>query len=314
MSYTNETTHYGIPLPLGSDKTTPMDYNNSAQEIDTNLFNAVTNSTAGLNKANAVEEALGDTNDELAGVKGRVTTLEGTVTTQGGAIQQNSTRIEEVEDDALDMICAVDEGTAQVATVAVEEGKYFRYNNVLYMATTDIAIGDTIVPNTNCRATNVATELESISPSGEVVDTTARQGVSTNASHIGNLSALETTVKSNLVAAINEVLGMIGGGGMPVLDFANPLHTFSTNNLSYTATKDCYIAGYIGLKSGGGTVPTTPPTLIINSTEVAVGNIGIFGSGSSYAYAANIPIYKIKSGDIVSVNVVSEGLHVFDEA
>ena len=225
MGYTNETTHYGIPLPLGSDKTTPMDYNESAQRIDLDLFNAVTNSTAGLNKANAVEESLSDTNEEVTGVKGRVTTLEGTVTTQGGASQQNSTRIEEVEDDALDMVCAVDEGTAQVATVAVEEGKYFRYNNVLYMATTNIAIGDTIVPNTNCRATNVATELENISPSGEVIDTTARQGVATNASHIGDLTTLETTAKGNLVAAINEVLNTVGGANMKCAKFGTILPT-----------------------------------------------------------------------------------------
>lgn len=29
---------------------------------------------------------------------------------------------------------------------------------------------------------------------------------------------------------------------MPALDFANPLHTFSSN-LTYTATKDCYLFG-----------------------------------------------------------------------
>lgn len=206
MSFTNETSHYGIPLPLGSDLTTPMDYNEAMRKIDTNLFQAVTDSTQASQKASDVEENLAQTDERALLLTGRVTTLEGTVVTQGGAIQQNSTRIEEVEDDALDMVCAVDEGTAQVATVAVEEGKYFRYNNVLYMATTNIAIGDTIVPNTNCRATNVATELENITPSGEVIDVTARQGVATNASHIGDLTGLETTNKSNLVSAVNEVV------------------------------------------------------------------------------------------------------------
>lgn len=294
MGYTNETTHYGIPLPLGSDKTTPMDYNEAAQRIDLNLFNAVTNSTAGLNKANAVEESLSDTNEEVTGVKGRVTTLEGTVTTQGGAIQQNSTRIEEVEDDALDMVCAVDEGTAQVATIAVEEGKYFRYNNVLYMATTNIAVGTTIVPNTNCRATNVATELENISPSGEVIDTTARQGVATNASHIGNLTALETTTKSNLVAAINEVLGMIGGGGMPTLDFANPVFTFSANALTFTTTKELYLCGTI-------TTYENEITLTIDGTQV-----GSFGSRVTGDHNESfIAPLKLKTGCTVTLSSIS---------
>ena len=47
MSYTNETTHYGIPLPLGSDLTTPMDYNESMQAVDTALFGAVSDASAG---------------------------------------------------------------------------------------------------------------------------------------------------------------------------------------------------------------------------------------------------------------------------
>ena len=162
MGYTNETTHYGIPLPLGSDKTTPMDYNTAMQAVDTALYGAVTDASAGVTKANAVEEALGTTNDNLSALTGRVTSAEGTITTQGNAITQLQLDVADVKADTLDMICAVDEGTAQVASVAVQEGKYFRYNNVLYIATADIAIGDTIVPNTNCRATNVATELESV--------------------------------------------------------------------------------------------------------------------------------------------------------
>ena len=162
MSYTNETTHYGIPLPLGTDLTTPMDYNTSMQALDTAVFGAVTDASAGVEKANAVEESLGTTNDNLSALTGRVTSAEGTITTQGNAITQLQLDVADVKADALDMICAVDEGTAQVASVAVNTGEYFRYNDVLYMATDDIAIGDTIVPNTNCRATNVATELETL--------------------------------------------------------------------------------------------------------------------------------------------------------
>lgn len=162
MGYTNETTHYGIPLPLGTDKTTPMDYNTSMQEVDTALFGAKSDSDSALRKAQQVETGLSQTDENVSSLAGRITTLEGTSVTHGNAIQQNAQDIANVRADALDMIEAKDEGTAQVATVAVNAGQYFRYNDVLYMATQNIAVGATIVPNTNCRATNVGTELELI--------------------------------------------------------------------------------------------------------------------------------------------------------
>lgn len=171
MGYTYETTHYGVPLPIGSDKTTPMDYNTSAQEVDTVLFEAKTDSISALQKANQLQQDLSTTNDNVTSVTGRVTTLEGTVTTQGGAILQNTQNIADVRADALDMIEAKDEGTAQVASVAVAIGEYFRYNDVLYIATQTIAVGDTIVPNINCRATNVGTELNQLNTSLVAINT-----------------------------------------------------------------------------------------------------------------------------------------------
>ena len=159
MSYTNETTHYGIPLPLGSDLTTPMDYNESMQAVDTALYESKSDSSSALQKANQLQEDLSDTKDDVTALDERLTSVEGIQTTQGQNILQNAQDIADVRADALDMICAVDEGTAQVASVKVDEGEFFRYNDVLYVATDDIAVGDTIVPNTNCRATNVASEL-----------------------------------------------------------------------------------------------------------------------------------------------------------
>lgn len=58
MSYTNETVHYGIPLPIGSDLTTPMDYNEAAEAIDNAVFTAESNSsTAAGQAADAVSAA-----------------------------------------------------------------------------------------------------------------------------------------------------------------------------------------------------------------------------------------------------------------
>lgn len=249
MGYSAETTHEGFPLPTGSDLTTPMDYNESLQKADTDIFNALSNSDTALQKANAVETGLTDTNTEVTSVKNRVVTLEQTSQTQGTAITNLGNKVDDVKADALDMICAVDEGTAQIATVPVSEGHYFRYNDVLYIADDDIEVGDTIVPNTNCHATNVATELQNASGGGSTVDSVARQGVQTNASHIGNLTGLETTNKSNLVSAINEVLNMIGGGVMPELDFDNAVVMDTTQR---TATKNGAIIGSCRMSSTAG--------------------------------------------------------------
>ena len=280
MSYTNETTHYGIPLPLGTDLTTPMDYNASMQALDTAVFGAVTDASAGVQKANAIEEALGTTNDNVSALTGRVTTAEGTIVTQGNAITQLQLDIADTKADALDMICAVDEGTAQVATVAVQKGKYFRYNDVLYMATANIAIGDTIVPNTNCRATNVATELENTESSVQTftpnVSVTA-DGTKSQRTLLNELYALIDTTKitpntklvyidsDNLTSqfmltrntVINNVRHIQFGGtssNSPQLDFSNINLDPSTS--------------YVYALSFGNVNDTTTMSIIIAATDV----------------------------------------------
>lgn len=292
MGYSAETTHEGFPLPTGSDLTTPMDYNESLQKADTDIFNALTNSDTALQKAIGVETGLTDTNTEVTSVKGRVTTLEQTSQTQGTAITNLGNKVDDVKADALDMICAVDEGTAQIATVPVSEGDYFRYNDVLYMADDDIAIGDTIVPNTNCHATNVATELQNAGGGGSTVDSVARAGVQTNANAIGTLSELDTTDKSSLVAAINEVLSQIGGVRMRMVKSGNVTVQGQTNatvdlsSLGFTSREDFIVllsgAGFTSNDSGGNSSSLT--TCIIDESETNANQLSIkmrFGTNSN---------------------------------
>lgn len=295
MGYTNETTHYGIPLPLGSDLTTPMDYSESAQKIDTDLFESKTDSTSALQKANQLRQDLSATNDEVTTVKGRVTTLEGTSVTQGQAILQNTQDIADVRADALDMICAVDEGTAQVASVAVAKNNYFRYNDVLYMATADIAIGDTIVPNTNCRATNVATELQNIeggstpTPIGEI----EAEDVTFN----DTLAKIGATDVQSAIVALKTLIDNIGGGDMPIYDYEHPLHTFNANNLSYTLNKDAYLVGSVSVDSG--------------SMDVTIKNT-VIATSNSYGVGSGFINVKVKSGSTITVTKPCPALHVYD--
>lgn len=161
MASTNHTTHYEIPLPLGTDLTTPMDYNTAAEAVDTALFGAVTD--AG-NAATAAAEAV-NTAEAAAGAAGDVAADLVLEKAKIVALQTRMTNVEnglgDARSDLEDMIVAFNEPTA-TSTHAYAIGDYFIYNDVLYKATAAIAIGDTIVPNTNCEATNVTTEIAAI--------------------------------------------------------------------------------------------------------------------------------------------------------
>lgn len=293
MSYTNKTTHYEIPLPTSTDLVNGLDWNDSSEAIDTALYNAsqaatqVAGDITTIKATIALLEAADVTfQSDLNAVTGRVTTLE-----------QNQGTIAEDVQDVADMITAYEEATA-TASRAYEEGDPFRYNGVLYIATTDIAQGATIVPNVNCRATNVMEEM--LSGGGEVVDATARAGVANNSAKIGTLANLDTTVKTDLVSAINEVLSQIGGGAMPILNYTTPLHTFTTGNLTYTATKECYLYGKLGEAGASVTV---------NGTHVEQYGAVITANN----YWNNVPLLKLKAGDVVVSSAAATNLYVFEE-
>ena len=158
MSYTNETTYYGLPLPTGSDKSTFTDNNTAFQAVDAALHTAYEQSGAATEDivaikatvANLIQADINFQND-LDTEKGKIVNLQDKEVLQDAAIAA-------VKADAQDMVTAYNEPTA-TSTHAYSIGDYFIYNDVLYRATESITIGDTIVPDTNCVTTNVSTEL-----------------------------------------------------------------------------------------------------------------------------------------------------------
>ena len=48
------------------------------------------------------------------------------------------------------------------ADTQIESGKYFLIGNTLYLSTTIIPAGDTIIPGTNCQKTNLAAALNAL--------------------------------------------------------------------------------------------------------------------------------------------------------
>ncbi len=158
MSSTNFTTHYSIPLPLGTDLTTPMDYNDAAEAVDSALFAAETDAgnaseaaAAAVTTANAAADAVDTVAGDLSQEKAKIVALQTRMTNA-------ENEIDDVRVDSSDMITAYNEPTA-TASHAYAIGDFFIYNNTLYKATAVIAIGATIVPDTNCETTNVSTEL-----------------------------------------------------------------------------------------------------------------------------------------------------------
>lgn len=187
MSYTNETTHYHIPKPLGTDLTTPMDYNDAADAIDTAVWGAVQDAARATSDASDAKTTANGAAGDVAELSGTVTELSGTVGAQGDAITGLTNEVGDVRTDLSDAICAIKEASA-TASYAHAVGSFFWYNDTLYRTTQAITIGATIVPNTNCVTTNVTTELFALAPKGSVSVTS--DGVKTIGALLNELFAL----------------------------------------------------------------------------------------------------------------------------
>lgn len=158
MGSTNFTTHYSIPLPLGTDLTTPMDYNESMEAIDTAIWSAETDAenasdaaASAVSTANAASDAVDTLSADLVQEKSKIIALQTRMTNA-------ENEIDDVRADSEDAICAYNEPTA-TSTHAYSAGEYFFYNNTLYQATASIAIGATIVPDTNCETATITNKL-----------------------------------------------------------------------------------------------------------------------------------------------------------
>lgn len=164
MSFTTGTTNYDLPQYVGTDTPSWTDTNEGFASLDSAVGGAVSTLSTVGDRVTALESTVngeGGVTATITEIQGDITTLEGTVSGHTTSITNLGTEIDDVRSDCEDMITANEEASA-TSTTAYSVGDYFRYNDVLYKCTVNIGIGDTIVPNTNCTATNVMTELESV--------------------------------------------------------------------------------------------------------------------------------------------------------
>lgn len=162
MSYANGTQFYNLPQTVGTDKRDWFDANAAFAAVDAALHAAATGQAADAEAIAAINTSLASDEANIASLQTASTTHSSEISALQATVATQGTAISDVRQDAEDMISAFNEGAASVSTHAYAIGDYFIYNDVLYKATAAIAIGDTIVPNTNCSATNVTSEIKVI--------------------------------------------------------------------------------------------------------------------------------------------------------
>lgn len=162
MSYANGTQFYNLPQTVGTDKRDWFDTNSPFAAIDAALHAAVVGQASDAEAIATINGKLADDEADIAALQTKGNTHDSQIAALQTTVNTQANQISDVRQDAEDMITANNEGAAATSTRAYAIGDYFIYNDVLYKATAAIAVGDTIVPNTNCEATNVDTELTQV--------------------------------------------------------------------------------------------------------------------------------------------------------
>ena len=122
---------------------------------------------------------------------------------------------------------------------------------------------------------------------------------------------------SGAIAYLNTVLNnLIKEGAMPKLDYGTPLYTFSDSNLTYTATKKCYLVGEVRVSVSAS--QSCSISLDINGKQYGYASKLSSTSVSAGAGSViNVDIKPLDVGDIVTLTKTGTGdvfysLHVLD--
>lgn len=234
MSYANGTPNYNLPQTVGTDKRDWSDTNQAFSDVDAALKAASDGASQAAEDITSLTTRVGTAEDDILALKGEDISLDGRLDNAEGAISTLQLQVPDVRSDLEDMITAFNEASA-TSTHAYSEGDYFIYNDVLYKATSSIGIGDTIVPNTNCSATNVMTEIEAGAAAPTAADVT--------------LAPITGMSADDVQEGIEELKSALS---------ANKLGT-SVDISSYTSTSNLYTCpsdGYLIVGSGTATTGT----------------------------------------------------------
>lgn len=294
MSYTNTTTHFQWPLPEETDLFNGLDDNQMKEDLDEKIYNLEQRSTGDHEAVEALTGRVTQVEQTVGGYDEQIEQLEGTV-------GEHAERLINLTNRQTELSRRLN-GKAGESTIAPEYneeetytiGDFVYHNNILYKATSASATPAGAFDADDWDIAILTDEL-----GGGTHGTIPASNVTYN----DVVTQLGANNAQDAIVALKTLIDNIGGNAMPVLDYANPLHTFSTGNLTYTATKDCYIMGNLG-PSG------TACTLKINGTDVAYN--GYLTLTPDNRLSPYIPPIKIKAGDVIAVSSESTYLHIFD--
>ena len=266
MSYANGTQFYNLPQTIGTDKRDWFDTNEPFAAIDAALHAAATGQAADAEAIATINASLATDEAAIAALQTASSTQDASISALQTAVSGQAAQIADVRQDAEDMISAYNEGAAETSTHTYSIGDYFIYNDVLYKATAAIAIGDTIVPNTNCQATNVTTEINEINNDLVVTKIATSPSTGTLSAKLNSLftalhalshqkkarSYLIVRSANNEVAAITPCQGLSYDGSTPMYKFSGT--SADSNSMSFTCAQvmsSSSIYGNAGITSGG---------------------------------------------------------------
>lgn len=244
MSYRVGTTHYNLPQTEGSDNRDWFDTNEAFAAIDAAIYSAEQSAEHGSESIETLQTDVQNLKDKDVELKGEIDALD----TRAGDDELRITRLEndvvDNKQDLKDAICSIEEASA-TAAYAHASGEFFWYNDTLYKATTNIAVGQQIVPDTNCKTTNITTELLEGSSGGVEIDDTVVSATKVWSSYKTNEELKPKTGDTRYYSGkIQYYTGSTWAdvqiGGAMILDFSNEQ---SLSTTAYVTPADGAILG-----------------------------------------------------------------------
>lgn len=297
MSFENGTTHYNLPITQGSDKRDWFDTNEGFTAIDAAIHTAVEECDTLAKDVSTIKADVAEAQTNIKSLESYDATNTVNVQALQALTAQHTVDIEDVRQDSEDMVCAIEEASA-TAKYAHAVGEFFRYNDTLYVTTVAIGVGDTIVPNVNCKTTDVVSQLGD----GSVA---ARVGTVDISSY--GASVTDAIANSKIKALDGDIYTLKNGQWSPMLEDLGSISIDSNDHFTLNTSK-CYKYGnvvylYFSLKctSAVGTETNIPissniPTDLIGAETWA--NFGgrwikVYLSSNDihvYTYASTIPV------------------------
>lgn len=282
MSYSEQTTHFGWPLPTENDYFNGTDDNEMKEQLDEKIYN--------LEQAEASDtESIADLTQRVAEAEQTIGEYDTRLENVEGAVAEHAERLINLTNRQTELSRRLN-GKAGESTIAPEYnpeesynvGAFVYHNNILYKAT---AASATPAGDWDANDWDIAILTDELGGSTPTPGTIAASNVTYN----DVLTQLGANNAQDAIVALKTLIDNIGGDTMPVLDYGNPVKTFTASD-TYTAVDGdyLYIAFMLGTSSGSAEVS-------IDGTIVS----NYYRQAGSSAFTGDI---KLKAGQVVTTN------------